>query len=84
MPNKAALKKPAVTQPTTTRRRGFRLFNSIGEIINELKKVVWLKWPGEVLYLTGLVLIVTISAGIVLGALDFGFTELVDRIFVGR
>ena len=73
-----------VTQPAATRRRGFRLFSYIGEIINELKKVVWLKWPSEVLYLTGLVLIVTIAAGIVLGALDFGFTELVDRIFVGR
>ena len=84
MSNKPALKKTAVAQSTTTRRRGFRLFNSIGEIINELKKVVWLKWPGEVLYLTGLVLIVTVSAGILLGALDFGFTELVSKIFVGR
>ena len=83
MPNKASLKKPAVLQPATTRRKGFRLFNSIGEIINELKKVVWLKWPGEVLYLTGLVLIVTIAAGVVLGALDYGFTELVGKVFVG-
>jgi preprotein translocase subunit SecE len=81
MPNKPALKRPA-TQQIAAKRKGFRLFNYIGEIINELKKVVWLKWPGEVLYLTGLVLIVTISAGIVLGALDFGFTELVDKIFV--
>ena len=84
MANKAASRKPVVTQPAIVKRRRFRLFNSIAEIINELKKVVWLKWPGEVLYLTGLVLIVTIAAGIVLGALDFGFTELVDRIFVGR
>jgi preprotein translocase SecE subunit len=84
MPNKSASRKPMVTQPAATRRRGFRLFSYVGEIINELKKVVWLKWPSEVLYLTGLVLIVTIAAGIVLGALDFGFTELVDRIFVGR
>ena len=84
MPNKPALKKAAVTQPATTRRRRFRLFNSIGEIINELRKVVWLKWPSEVLYLTGLVLVVTVSAGILLGALDFGFTELVGKIFVGR
>ena len=83
MSNKTALKKPAVTPPTT-RRRGFRLFNNISEIINELRKVVWLKWPSEVLYLTGLVLIVIVSAGIVLGALDFGFTELVGKIFVGR
>jgi preprotein translocase SecE subunit len=83
MPKNAALKKPVVAQPAATRRRRFRLFNSISEIINELKKVVWLKWPGEVLYLTGLVLIVTIAAGIVLGALDFGFTQLVNKVFVG-
>jgi preprotein translocase subunit SecE len=30
-----------------------------------------------------MVLIVTIIAGLVLGALDFGFTELVDKVFVG-
>jgi len=67
----------------TTKRRGFRLFNYISEIANELKKVVWLT-RREIVYLTGLVLIVTIIAGIVLGALDFSFTELVNRIFVGR
>ena len=72
-----------MTQPTATKKKGFRLFNYIGEIINELKKVVWLT-RRETAYLTGLVLIVTIIAGIVLGALDFGFSELVNRIFVGR
>jgi preprotein translocase SecE subunit len=72
-----------MTQATTTKRKGFRLFNYFSEIINELKKVVWLKWPQEVLYLTGMVLIVTIVAGIVLGALDYGFSELVNRLFVG-
>jgi preprotein translocase SecE subunit len=72
-----------MTQPVTTKRKGFKLFNYIGEIINELKKVVWLT-RRETAYLTGLVLIVTIVAGIVLGALDFGFSELVTRIFVGK
>jgi preprotein translocase subunit SecE len=72
-----------MTQPTATKPRGFRLFNYISEIVNELKKVVWLT-RREVTYLTVLVLIVTIVAGIVLGALDFGFSELVSRIFVGR
>jgi preprotein translocase subunit SecE len=71
-----------MTHQITTKRRGFRLFNYIGEIINELKKVVWLT-RREIVYLTGLVLIVTIATGIVLGALDFGFTELVNRVFVG-
>jgi preprotein translocase subunit SecE len=72
-----------MTHPTTTRRRGFRLFNYFSEIISELRKVVWLT-RREAAYLTVLVLIVAISAGIVLGALDFGFSELVDRIFVGK
>lgn len=76
-------KIPAMTHHTTTRRRGFRLFTYIGEIINELRKVVWLS-RREVAYLTVLVLIVTICAGIFLGALDFGFTELVDKVFMGR
>jgi preprotein translocase SecE subunit len=72
-----------MTQPTATKPRGFRLLNYISEIVNELKKVVWLT-RREVTYLTALVLIVTIIAGIVLGALDFGFSELVSRLFVGR
>ncbi len=71
-----------MTHQVTTKRRGFRLFNYIGEIVNELKKVVWLT-KREIAYLTGLVLIVTIATGIVLGALDFGFTELVNKVFVG-
>ncbi|OGO00837.1 MAG: preprotein translocase subunit SecE [Chloroflexi bacterium RBG_13_51_52] len=72
-----------MTQPTTAKRKGFRLFNYFSEIFNELKKVVWLT-RREIVYLTGMVLIVTIIAGIVLGALDFGFSELVSRIFIGN
>jgi preprotein translocase subunit SecE len=71
-----------MTQPATTKRKGFRPINYIGEIITELKKVVWLS-RREVVYLTGLVLIVTIATGIVLGALDFGFTELMGALFGG-
>lgn len=71
-----------MTHQITTKRRRFRLFNYVSEIINELKKVVWLT-RREVVYLTGLVLIITIIAGIFLGALDFGFAELVNRVFVG-
>lgn len=72
-----------MTHQITTKRRRFRLFNYISEIVNELKKVVWLT-RREIVYLTGLVLVVTVIAGIVLGSLDFGFTELVNRVFVGR
>jgi preprotein translocase subunit SecE len=72
-----------MTQHITTRRRGFRLFSYIGEIIGELRKVVWLT-RREIAYLTVLVLIISISAGIILGALDYGFTELVDKFFLGK
>jgi preprotein translocase subunit SecE len=72
-----------MTQPTVTKRKGFRLFNYVSEIVNELKKVVWLT-RREIVYLTGLVLVITIITGIILGALDFGFTELVNRIFLGK
>ena len=58
-------------------------FGFIGEIIAELKKVVWLT-RREVTYLTFLVLVVTIAVGIILGATDFGFTNLVNKVFLGR
>lgn len=72
-----------MTQPAATKKKGFRLFSYVGEIVNELKKVVWLT-RREILYLTGLVLLVTIIAGVVLGALDFGFSELVSKVFIGK
>jgi len=71
-----------MTHQITTKRRRFRLFNYVSEIINELKKVVWLT-RREIAYLSGLVLIITIIAGIFLGVFDFGFTELVNKVFVG-
>jgi preprotein translocase subunit SecE len=71
-----------MTQTVVAKKKGFRLFEYIGEIVNELKKVVWLT-RREIVYLTGLVLIVVIITGIVLGALDFGFSQLVEKVFLG-
>ncbi len=62
------------------RRTGFRF---LGEIINELKKVVWLS-RREAIYLTVLVLVITVIAGVFLGLLDFGFAALVGKVFLGR
>ncbi len=62
------------------KRSGLRL-RFFGEIIAELKKVVWLT-RREVAYLTVLVLIVSITVGLVLGVIDYGFTKLVD-VFLG-
>lgn len=64
----------------TTRRSRFRF---IGEIINELKKVVWLS-RREVIYLSTLVLVISVIAGLVLGAIDYGFSALVGNVLLGR
>jgi preprotein translocase SecE subunit len=71
-----------MTQPIVQQKKQFFLIRYFSEIFNELKKVVWLT-RREVAYLTGMVLIVVIITGIVLGALDYGFTELVNRFFIG-
>lgn len=68
-------------QTAITKRVGSR-FRFIGDIIAELKKVVWLS-RREAIYLTTLVLIVTLAMGILLGAVDYGFTQLVDKLFLG-
>ena len=69
-----------MTNPTAKRSRS--RFRAISEIIAELRKVVWLT-RREVTYLTVLVLIVAITVGLILGAIDFGFTNLVDKLFIG-
>ncbi len=70
-----------MTQPTA--KRISSRFRFISETIAELKKVVWLT-RREAAYLTALVLIVAIAVGLVLGAIDYGFTNLVDKLFIGR
>jgi preprotein translocase subunit SecE len=57
-------------------------FSFISEIIAELKKVVWLT-RREAAYLTFMVLIVAIIVGLILGGFDYGFTNLVDKFFLG-
>jgi preprotein translocase subunit SecE len=68
-----------MTHRTTTRRSRFSIFS---EIIAELKKVVWLT-RREAAYLTFMVLIVAIIVGLILGGFDYGFTNLVDKLFLG-
>ncbi len=65
----------------TATRSGLR-FRFISETIAELKKVVWLT-RREVAYLTALVLIVTVTAGLVLGIIDYGFSKLINDLFLG-
>ena len=63
-------------------RRGTSRFRLISETIAELKKVVWLT-RREVVYLTTLVLMVAIAVGLILGVIDYGFTKLVNDVFLG-
>ena len=71
-----------MTNHTSIVKRIGSRFRFIGETISELKKVVWLS-RREIIYLTTLVLIVAIIAGLVLGAVDYGFTRLVNDLFLG-
>jgi len=72
---------PAVAHHSTTTRRSRIRF--IGEIITELKKVVWLS-RREILYLSTLVLVISVIAGLILGTIDYGFSALVENVLVGR
>jgi len=69
-----------MTHSVTPKRSRFRFF---GETIAELKKVVWLT-RREVVYLTFLVLVITIVVGLILGAADLGFYNLVDKFFLAK
>ena len=66
----------------SAKRSGSR-FRFFSETIAELRKVVWLT-RREAAYLTVLVLIVTIAVGLVMGVIDYRFTNLVDKLFIGR
>jgi preprotein translocase subunit SecE len=69
-------------QRSATAKRKFPGFSFFGNIISELKKVTWLS-RRELIYLTGLVLLVTVIMALILGVLDYGFTRLVNDIFIG-
>ncbi len=69
-------------QAASAKSTGSR-FKYVGEIISELKKVVWLT-RREATYLTVLVIIVSIAAGIILGLVDYGFAGLIDKIVLGK
>jgi preprotein translocase subunit SecE len=55
-------------------------FSFFRELFAELKKVVW-PTRSETAYLTMMVLIVAGTVGAVLGALDYGFSVLVEQLF---
>ena len=54
----------------------------IRDIIDELRKVTW-PTRREAVRLTIMVIVVCVVVGIFLGALDYGFAELVAKVFLG-
>jgi preprotein translocase SecE subunit len=70
------------TNTTSTAKTGKPRFKLFSEIISELKKVVWLS-RREALYLSLLVILLSVALGLILGAFDYGFVQLAQRVFVG-
>ena len=58
-----------------------RRFTFFADIIAELRKVTW---PSrrDTIRLTGLVILICAAVGLFLGALDFGFSQAVAKLFL--
>lgn len=74
----AKVKKPQSTVAQPKKRR----FTFFSDIIGELKKVVW-PTRQETTRLTLIVIGLCVVMGLVLGAVDYGFSELVAKVFLG-
>ncbi len=57
-------------------------FGFISDTISEMKKVTWLT-RREAIYLSGLVLFVAVSVGIILGLIDLGLSSLANQFLLG-
>jgi preprotein translocase subunit SecE len=69
-------------QATPTQKPRNPITGFFSDTVGEMKKVTWLT-RRELIYLTGLVLIVAIAAGIVLGLIDLGFSQLINKFILG-
>jgi len=72
-----------MTYQGSTAKKGGPRFKFISETIAELKKVVW-PTRREAAYLTFIVLVVAVVIGLLLGVVDYGFTQLVNNLFLGK
>jgi len=63
------------------RGQGRQRLKFIGETISELRKVVW-PTRQEALYLTTIVIVVTVAMGITLWVIDLGFSEVMNVILL--
>ena len=73
--NPAPKKKEAEKKPNFFVRIGRRLKKMWGDYKSEMKKVVWMPWK-DVKRDTKLVLAATVALGLVIGLVDFVFTEI--------
>lgn len=69
-------------RPATTKGRFIPRLGYFREVIGELRKVIW-PTRDETRRLTIMVIIISVAIGAFLGAIDMGFTELVDMFFGG-
>lgn len=71
---------PAVKAAAAAKAKRSR-FKFVGEIIAELKKVVWPPRQ-QIIYLTIVVVLVTIALGAILGTIDWGFSHLIHDVIL--
>ncbi len=71
-------KKPK--RPTVWSRLGGR-FTFVGNIVSELRKVTWPQ-RRETIYLTAIVIMVSVVLGIVLWGVDYGFSNLIEALLL--
>ena len=77
-PAAAKAKKPQTAVAPPKKRR----FTFFSDIVGELKKVVW-PTRQETMRLTLIVIGLCVVMGLILGAVDYGFSELVAKVFLG-
>ena len=71
----------AKPQATTSGRRRLRAPLWVQDIVSELKKVSW-PTREETVYLTTVVIIVSVTVGILLGGIDLFFNWFIDRLLL--
>jgi len=74
----AKAKKPQIQTAQPKKRR----FTFFADRIGELRKVVWPTRP-EAIRLTLIVIGLCVVMGLLLGAVDYGFSELVAKVLLG-
>ncbi|TET40500.1 MAG: preprotein translocase subunit SecE [Dehalococcoidia bacterium] len=57
-------------------------FSFVPDVIGELKKVTW-PTRQETIRLSAMVLVVCVILGLILGGVDYVFTQLVAKVFLG-